>query len=93
MPATVIAERIGWERGLTILKKRVRELRPAYLPVGPLSRMLYSPGEQCDLWFPPADIPLGYGQTGRPPVLVIVSGHSRMLPSRTTGDLIDGHAA
>jgi hypothetical protein len=35
---TVIAERIGWERGLTILKQRVRELRSAYLPVGPVSR-------------------------------------------------------
>lgn len=32
MPSTVIAERIGWERGLTILKDRVRELRPVYLP-------------------------------------------------------------
>ena len=28
MPATVIAERIGWEHGLTVLKDRVRELRP-----------------------------------------------------------------
>ncbi|MFE5597570.1 DDE-type integrase/transposase/recombinase, partial [Streptomyces sp. NPDC056549] len=98
MPATVIAERIGWERGLTILKERVRELRPVYLPVDPVSRPVYSPGElaQCDLWFPPADIPLGYGQTGRPPVLVVVSGYSRMitarmLPSRATADLIDGH--
>jgi transposase len=98
MPATVIAERIGWERGLTILKERVRELRPAYLPLDPVSRTVYQPGElaQCDLWFPPADIPLGYGQLGRPPVLVIVSGYSRvitarMLPSRQTGDLIDGH--
>ncbi|MFD7583773.1 IS21 family transposase [Kitasatospora sp. NPDC059817] len=98
MPATVIAERIGWDRGLTILKERVRELRPAYLPVDPVSRTVYSPGElaQCDLWFPPVDIPLGYGQTGRPPVLVMVSGYSRMitarlLPSRTTADLIDGH--
>ncbi len=27
MPATVIAERIGWERGMTVLKERVRELR------------------------------------------------------------------
>ncbi|MFD8035592.1 helix-turn-helix domain-containing protein, partial [Streptomyces sp. NPDC059717] len=69
MPATVIAERIGWNRGLTILKERVRELRPAYLPVDPVSRTVYEPGElaQCDLWFPPGDIPLGYGQAGRPP--------------------------
>jgi hypothetical protein len=28
MPATVIAERIGWTRGLTVLKDRGRELRP-----------------------------------------------------------------
>lgn len=98
MPVTVIAERIGWERGLTILRERVRELRPAYLPVDPVSRTVYQPGElaQCDLWFPPVDIPLGYGQCGRPPVLVIVSGYSRvitarMLPSRRSGDLIDGH--
>ncbi|GAA1262397.1 IS21-like element ISMbo1 family transposase [Kitasatospora nipponensis] len=98
MPSTVIAERIGWEHGMTVLKDRVRELRPAYLPVDPVSRTTYQPGElaQCDLWFPAVDIPLGYGQNGRPPVLVIVSGHSRviaarMLPSRTTADLIDGH--
>lgn len=78
MPATVIAERIGWERGMRVLKERVRELRPAYVPVDPVSRTTYQPGElaQCDLWFPDADIPLGYGQTGRPPVLVMVSGYS-----------------
>jgi len=98
MPATVIAERIGWERSMTVLKERVRELRPAYLPADPVSRTVYQPGElaQCDLWFPPADIPLGYGQAGSPPVLVLVSGYSRvitarMLPSRQAGDLIDGH--
>jgi transposase len=98
MPVTVIAERIGWQRGLTILRDRVRELRPAYLPPDPVSRTVYQPGElaQCDLWFPAVDIPLGYGQSGRPPVLVIVSGYSRvitarMLPSRRAGDLIDGH--
>ena len=42
MPATVIAERIGWDRGLTVLKDRVRELRPAYLPPDPAS-----PDELC----------------------------------------------
>ncbi|MFB7668897.1 helix-turn-helix domain-containing protein [Kitasatospora sp. NPDC056138] len=98
MPATVTAERICWTRGLTVLKERVRELRPAYLPVDPVSRTVYEPGEvaRCDLWFPAMDIPLGYGQSGCPPVLVIVSGYSRMitsrtLPSRRTADPIDGH--
>ncbi|GAA4903175.1 hypothetical protein HNR25_001884 [Streptomonospora salina] len=56
MPATVIAERIGWQRSLTVLKDRVRQLRPLYQPVDPASRTTYRPGElaQCDLWFPPA---------------------------------------
>lgn len=98
MPATVIAERIGWDRSITVLKDRVRVLRPLFTPPDPVSRTLYQPGElaQCDLWFPPVDIPLGYGQTGRPPVLAIVAGYSRvitarMIPSRQAGDLIDGH--
>lgn len=98
MPATVIAERIGWSRSLTVLKDRVRELRPQYQPPDPASRTEYRPGElaQCDLWFPPATVPLGVGQTGSPPVLVMVSGYSRamtarMLPSRQSPDLLAGH--
>ena len=35
MPATVIAERIGWQRSLTVLKVRVRELRPLFALAGP----------------------------------------------------------
>jgi transposase len=98
MPATVIAERIGWEHGLTVLKDRVRVLRPYYLPPDPASRTVYDPGHrvQCDLWFPPASIPLGAGQAGSPPVLVMTSGYSRMrwalmIPSRTGPDLVAGH--
>lgn len=37
MPATAIAERIGWEHGLTVLKDRVRVLRRYYLPPDPAS--------------------------------------------------------
>jgi len=76
MPATVIAERIGWSRSLTALKDRVRELRPLYQPADPASRTEYRPGElaQCDLWFPPARVPLGAGQVGTLPVLVIGLG-------------------
>ncbi|MCD2191770.1 IS21 family transposase [Actinomycetospora soli] len=97
MPATVIAERVGWSRSLTVLKDRVRELRPLYAPVDPVSRTEYRPGElaQCDLWFPPAEVPLGAGQSGAPPVLVMVSGYSRvmtarMIPSRQGPDLLAG---
>lgn len=98
MPVPVIAERIGWQRSMTVLKDRVRELRPAFLPPDPVSRTVYQPGElaQCDLWFPPIDVPLGFGQVGRPPVLVMVSGYSRvitarMIPSRQSPDLLGGH--
>jgi transposase len=100
MPATVIAERIGWTRSLTVLKARVRQLRPVYAPVDPASRTSYRPGEraQCDLWFPPARIPLGFGQVGSPPVLVLVAGYSRWLaattvPTRTAPDLVLGQWA
>ena len=98
MPATVIAERVGWSRSLTVLKDRVRELRPLYAPPDPASRTEYRPGElaQCDLWFPPTPVPLGAGQCGSPPVLVMVSGYSRvlaarMIPSRQGPDLLAGH--
>ena len=55
MPATVIAERIGWTRSLTILKDRVRELRPLFTPPDPTDRVEYSPGEvaQCGTRPPP----------------------------------------
>ena len=92
MPATVIAERIGWTRGITVLKDRVAELRPVYLPPDPASRTSYAPGElaQCDLWFPDIELPVGFGQTrtAKPlPVLTMVSGYSRwlsalLIPSR-----------
>jgi transposase len=98
MPTTVIAERIGWGRSMTVLKDRVRELRPLFVPPDPSSCTSYQPGElvQCDLWFPPVDVPLGFGQSGHPPVLVMVSGYSRwisarMIPTRQSADLLAGH--
>ena len=97
MPATVIAERIGWAYSMTTLKDRVRQIRPEYVGVDPADRVVYEPGEftQCDLWFPPAKIPVGSGQARILPVLVMVLANSRylsgvMLPSRQTGDLLSG---
>jgi transposase len=100
MPATVIAERIGWQRSIRVLRDRVAELRPAYLPPDPASRTAYAAGElaQCDLWFPPVTLPVGFGQARsatRLPVLVMVSGYSRwlsarLLPSRAAEDLFAG---
>ena len=68
MPATVIAERIGWSHSIRCCRDRVAELRPVYLPPDPASRTSYVAGEvaQCDFWFPPIEVPVGFGQT-RPP--------------------------
>ena len=100
MPATVIAERIGWQRGLTVFKERVAELRPVYLPPDPAGRTSYVAGEiaQCDLWFPPINLPVGFGQTRRPaqlPVLTMITGYSRwlsamLIPTRSAADLFAG---
>src|SRR5438046_4603469 len=100
MPATVIAGRIGWDRGLTVFKDRVRELRPVYLPPDPASRTSYVAGEiaQCDFWFPPITLPVGCGQARAAkqlPVLTMVTGYSRWLsavlvPSRAAADLFTG---
>jgi transposase len=100
MPATVIAERIGWGRSITVLRERVAELRPLYLPPDPAGRTSYEPGGrvQDDFWFPPARIPLGHGKVAAGqdvPVLVMASGYSRwmlglMIPSRHAEDLVLG---
>lgn len=98
MPATVIAERIGWRRGMTVLRDRVAELRPLYLEPEGTGRTVYEPGElaQWDLWWPEVDIPVGYEQTVRLPVIVGVAGYSRwilarMIPSKQTHDVLAGH--
>ena len=98
MAATVVAERIGWTRGMTVLRDRVAELRPAYLVPEAFGRTEYKPGElaQWDLWFPDYDIPVGHGQTARLPVLVGVSGYSRwiladMIASKESPDVLGGH--
>jgi transposase len=100
MPATVIAERIGWTRSIRVLRSRVAELRPVYLPPDPASRTSYEPGEiaQCDLWFPPIGLPVGFGQVRKPaqlPVVTMVTGYSRwlsgvLIPTRCAADLFAG---
>jgi transposase len=97
MPATVIAERIGWPYTMNPLRVRLREIRPEYAGVDPVDRVRYEPGAvaQCDLWFPPVRVPVGRGQSRVFPVLVMALGFSRflsatMLPSRQAGDLLSG---
>jgi transposase len=100
MPATVIAERVGWPHGMRTLSRRVAELRPFYLPPDPAGRTLYEAGEiaQCDFWFPDIRVPVGFGQSRTAkqlPVLTMVTGYSRwasavLVPTRTAEDLYAG---
>ena len=97
MPATVIAERIGWAYGITVLRDRVRELRPLFVAPDPAQRTTYRPGElaQWDLWQPDVLIPLGHGQVDKLWVVVGVPGSRRligawMVPTRAAHDVLGG---
>lgn len=60
MPATVIAERIGWEHSIRVLSGRVAELRPVYLPPDPASRTTYrARGDRPVRFLVPPDHPAG----------------------------------
>jgi transposase len=97
MPATVIAERIGWPHSISPLKKWLQRVRPTYAGVDPVDRVSYQPGQitQCDLWFPETPVPVETGQERVLPVLVMVLGFSRfltatMIPTRQGGDILAG---
>ena len=95
MPATVIAERVGWTGSMTWFRENVKRLRPDYRRIDPADRLVWEPGDvaQCDLWFPPRKIPLEDGTSRLLPVLVMTAAHSRfvlgrMIPTRKTEDLL-----
>ena len=97
MPATVLAERVGWAGSIRWFSDNVRRLRPEQRPIDPADRIIWAPGDaaQCDLWFPPRRIPLEDGTTKLLPVLVITAAHSRfvtgrMIPTRKSEDLLLG---
>lgn len=97
MPATVLAERVGWAGSATWFRQSVALIRPDYAPTDPADRIVYHPGDQvqCDLWFPEPRIPVGDGTLVMLPVLVMVASFSKfitavMIPSRTTADLLAG---
>jgi hypothetical protein len=97
MPATVLAERVGWEGSIRWFRDNVKRLRPQVRPPDPADRIIWEPGDaaQCDLWFPPRRISLEDGTSRLLPVLVIIAAHSRfitgrMIPTRKTEDLLLG---
>ena len=97
MPASVIAERVGWGGSERWFRQNVAGLRPDYRRIDPCDRIVWSPGDaaQCDLWFPPRKIPLEDGTARLLPTLVMTCAHSRftlgrMIPTRKTEDLLLG---
>jgi hypothetical protein len=97
MPATVLAERVGWTGSIRWFSENVKRLRPEHRRIDPADRLTWSAGDaaQCDLWFPPRKIPLEDRTTKLLPVLVITAAHSRfitgrMLPTRKSEDLLLG---
>jgi hypothetical protein len=97
MPASVLAERVGWTGAASWFRQNVAAIRPEYAPADPADRIVYHAGDQvqCDLWFPEPKIPVGNGVRVMLPVLVMVASFSKfitavMIPSRTTADLLAG---
>ena len=97
MPDMVIAERIGWERGMMVLRDPIAQLRPLFVSPDPAQCTWYRPGElaRWDLWPPDVPIPVGFRQVRKLWTVVGVSGHSRligalMVPSRAAHNVLAG---
>jgi len=97
MPATVLAERVGWVGSIRWFRDNVNRVRVDHRPIDPADRLTWAAGDvaQCDLWFPPRKILLEDGSRTLLPVLVMTAAHSRfmlarMIPSRKTPDLLLG---
>ena len=73
MPATVLAERVGWTGSIRWFRDNVDRLRAEHRPIDPADRLTWAAGDaaQCDLWFPPRKIPLEDGTAH----LVAGAGH------------------
>src|SRR6478735_1621503 len=97
MPATVLAERVGWTGSIRWFRDNVNRVRVEHRPIDPADRLTWAAGDvaQCDLWFPPRKILLEDGSRTLLPVLVMTAAHSRfmlgrMIPSRKSPDLLLG---
>ena len=97
MPATVVAERVGWTGSIRWFRDNVNRIRADQRPLDPADRLSWAAGDvaQCDLWFPPRKILLEDGSRTLLPVLVMTCAHSRfmlakMIPTRKTPDLLMG---
>ena len=94
MPATVLAERVGWTGAASWFRQNAAAIRFKYVSADPADWIVHHPGDQaqCDLWFPEPRIPVDDGTRVMLPVLVMVASSSEfitagMIPSRSTADL------
>jgi len=97
MPATVLAERVGWTGSIRWFRDNVNRVRVEHRPIDPADRLTWAAGDvaQCDLWFPPRKLLLEDGSRTLLPVLVMTCAFSRfmlgrMIPSRKSPDLLLG---
>lgn len=97
MPATVLAERVGWTGSIRWFRDNVNRVRADHRRIDPADRLSWAAGDvaQWDLWFPPRKILLEDGSRTLLPVLVMTAAHSRftlgrMIPTRKTPDLLLG---
>lgn len=97
MPATVLAERVGWAGSIRWFRDNVNRVRADHRPIDPADRLSWAAGDaaQWDLWFPPRKILLEDGTRTLLPVLVMTCAFSRfmlarMIPTRKSEDLLLG---
>lgn len=81
MPATVLAERVGWTGSIRWFRDNVNRVRADHRPIDP--------------WFPLLKMMLEDGSRSLLPVLVMTLAHSRyvlgrMIPTRKSEDLLPG---
>jgi hypothetical protein len=82
-------------RSQSWFRTSVAKLREEYRPKDPADRLSHECGDlmQCELWFPGVPILIGEQVITEAPVLVMVAAAprfslARMLPTRTTPDLV-----
>jgi transposase len=97
LPATVLAERVGWTGSIRWFRDNVNRVRADHARIDPADRLSWAAGDaaQCDLWFPPRKVLLEDGSGTLLPVLVMTCAYSRftlarMIPTRKTQDLLLG---
>jgi hypothetical protein len=49
---------------MSLLTKKLAEIRPEYVGIDPVDRVAYEPGQipQCDLWFPETRVRVAPGR-------------------------------